>query len=81
MNTPYYTDKEVRGKIDKVLHEAALLYARVGTNQLIDENGNKVDKLKDPMKWVNKTEIKLMKSVQHLDPKFFEPILQDIKND
>lgn len=81
MNTPYYTDKEVRGKIDEVLHQAALLYARVGTNQLIDENGNKVDKLKDPMKWVNKMEIKLLKSVQHLDTKFFEPLLQDIKND
>ena len=81
IKTPYHTDPEVRKLIDTALHQSALLHARLGTNQLVDEKGNKVDEMKNPMLWVKRMENKLLNAVKHLDPDFIQPLLYDIKTD
>lgn len=81
MKTPYHTDKEVRKLIDIALHQAAILHTKIGRGQLVDEKGNKVDEMKNPMNWVRRMENKILNAVKDLDPEFIQPLLYDIKTD
>ena len=66
MNTPYYTDTEVKEKIDAVLRSNASMFTRLGKNTSIDERER-----------AKKMEKKNLRRVHHLDPEKIERLLSD----
>ena len=76
-DTPYYQDQEVKQLIDSALHECAILHQKVGTGQLLDESGKKIDDRgsDEAELWVREQENRLLGSVLDLDPTFVEPLL------
>lgn len=76
-DTPYYQDQEAKELIDLALHQCAVLHQRVGTGQLLDENGKKIDDRgsKSAEFWVREQENRILGSVVELDPTFVEPLM------
>lgn len=76
-DTPYYTDKKVKEEIDTALEKCAILHTKVGTGQLLDENGKKIDDRgsKEAETYVKMKENMILGEVLDLDPFFVEPLL------
>jgi len=76
-DTPYYTNKKVKKEIDSALERCAILHTKVGTGQLLDENGKKVDDRgsSEAETWVKMRENMILGEVLDLDPSFVEALL------
>lgn len=79
LDTPYYTDPQAKKEIDDALFKCAKLHTQVGTGQLLDESGKKVDdrgSLEAEI-YVKMMENTILGSVMDLDPTFVKPLLYD----
>lgn len=76
LDSPYYTNKQVRNKIDDALRECAKLRTQVGTRQLKDENGRFIDDRgsDEAMQWCKMKENMILGEVEDLDPDFVSPL-------
>lgn len=66
-NTPYYTDKEIKNQIDKVLHENAMLMQNLG-----------IDSPSKDKREARAKERENLKAIAHLDRQFVNPLISEI---
>ena len=59
----YYTNKSIRDKIDKILHECSIMFSNLGTKTPLDV-GSRVN--------AKKEETKLLMKIRDLDGDFFK---------
>ena len=59
----YYTNKSIRDKIDKILHECSIMFSNLGTKTSLDV-GSRVN--------AKKEERKLLMKIRDLDGDFFK---------
>ncbi len=59
----YYTNKSIRDKIDKILHECSIMFSNLGTKTPLDV-GSRVN--------AKKEERKLLMKIRDLDGDFFK---------
>ena len=59
----YYTNKSIRDKIDKILHECSIMFSNLGTKTPLDV-GSRVNAIKE--------ERKLLMKIRDLDGDFFK---------
>lgn len=70
MHLPKYrTNKLIREKVDKILHNCAMIYANLGTNTSLDLKTEERAK---------KTEAKWLKEIKNLDPIIYERVKKDV---
>ena len=63
--SPYYTNSEIKSKIDAVLEKCASLYTNLGTNTPLDVKDLEVAK---------KQEYEWLESIKELDPDFHQKV-------
>ena len=59
----YYTNKSIRDKIDKILHECSIMFSNLGTKTPLDV-GSRVN--------AKKEERKLLMQIRNIDEDFFK---------
>lgn len=76
-DTPFYTEPEVKKKIDDALERSAILRTKIGTRQLKDASGKLIDDRGDDgaKLWVMEQENRILGEVYDLDPDFIKTLM------
>jgi hypothetical protein len=64
--SPYYSDPEIKNKIDDILQKCASLFSNLGTNTPLD--------VKD-IKTAKQTEQEWLEKIKELDPDFHQKVV------
>ena len=78
-DSPFYTDKKSRDKIDAAMKETVILMTKKGTRQLKLPNGDYVDDLpeKERNEWYEDKEVEILLNVRPIDPQFVDSLIPE----